>query len=117
MQDPKARNANCVRVVTPGGNVIDTTIDRSPSVPLIEDIQPALDYVQKVKTREPTDVVVAEWPPLMHPQPIVGRVSPERPLNVKDALSYLNAVKFQFQHRPDVYNLFLDIMKDFKGQL
>ena len=66
---------------------------------------------------EPADVVMTESPTLMHPRPIVGKAPPERPLNVKDALSYLNAVKVQFQHKPDVYNLFLDIMKDFKGQL
>ncbi|KIJ15185.1 hypothetical protein PAXINDRAFT_134088 [Paxillus involutus ATCC 200175] len=41
----------------------------------------------------------------------------ERPLNVTDALSYLDAVKVQFQDQPDVYNHFLDIMKDFKSQL
>ncbi|KAI0066497.1 hypothetical protein BV25DRAFT_1868189 [Artomyces pyxidatus] len=40
-----------------------------------------------------------------------------RPLNVTDALSYLDAVKVQFHDRPDVYNHFLDIMKDFKSQL
>jgi len=51
MQDPKVRNAHCVRVATPGGNITDTTIVRTPSAPLIEDIQPALDYVQKIKTR------------------------------------------------------------------
>lgn len=39
-----------------------------------------------------------------------------RPLNVKDALTYLDQVKVQFQERPDVYNKFLDIMKDFKSQ-
>jgi len=45
--------------------------------------------------------------------------SPEicRPLNVTDALSYLDAVKVQFQDKPDVYNHFLDIMKDFKSQM
>ncbi|CAE6387267.1 unnamed protein product [Rhizoctonia solani] len=43
--------------------------------------------------------------------------SPEaRPLNVKDALSYLEMVKLKFQDKPDVYNHFLDIMKDFKSQ-
>ncbi|GAB1524165.1 Transcriptional regulatory protein sin3 [Rhizoctonia solani] len=43
--------------------------------------------------------------------------SPEvRPLNVKDALSYLEMVKVKFQDKPDVYNHFLDIMKDFKSQ-
>lgn len=42
---------------------------------------------------------------------------PERQLNVSDALTYLDNVKVQFQNRPDVYNRFLDIMKDFKSQL
>ena len=51
MQDPKDRNAHCVRVATPGGSVTDTTIVRTPSAPVIEDIQPALDYVQKIKSR------------------------------------------------------------------
>jgi len=40
----------------------------------------------------------------------------ERPLNVTDALSYLDAVKVQFQDQPDVYNHFLDIMKEFKNE-
>lgn len=39
-----------------------------------------------------------------------------RPLNVKDALSYLDQVKIQFYNQADVYNNFLDIMKDFKLQ-
>ncbi|KAI9306630.1 hypothetical protein BJ944DRAFT_45137 [Cunninghamella echinulata] len=39
-----------------------------------------------------------------------------RPLNVKDALSYLDQVKIRFGDRPEVYNQFLDIMKDFKSQ-
>lgn len=39
-----------------------------------------------------------------------------RPLNVKDALSYLDQVKIQFYNQADVYNNFLDIMKDFKSQ-
>ena len=41
----------------------------------------------------------------------------ERPLNVSDALGYLDEVKNRFQDRPDVYNNFLDIMKDFKSQV
>lgn len=39
-----------------------------------------------------------------------------KPLNVKDALSYLDQVKMQFYSQADVYNNFLDIMKDFKSQ-
>jgi histone deacetylase complex regulatory component SIN3 len=36
--------------------------------------------------------------------------------NLQDALSYLDQVKVQFVDQPDVYNRFLDIMKDFKSQ-
>lgn len=39
-----------------------------------------------------------------------------KPLNVKDALYYLDQVKLQFRNQTDVYNNFLDIMKDFKSQ-
>ncbi|KAI0659327.1 paired amphipathic helix, partial [Cubamyces menziesii] len=39
-----------------------------------------------------------------------------RPLNRSDALNYLDQVKMQFSERPDVYNKFLDIMKDFKSR-
>lgn len=35
---------------------------------------------------------------------------------LQDALSYLDQVKVQFADQPDVYNRFLDIMKDFKSQ-
>lgn len=34
----------------------------------------------------------------------------------QDALSYLDQVKVRFSDQPDVYNRFLDIMKDFKSQ-
>ena len=43
-------------------------------------------------------------------------ISAEKPLNVNDALGYLDAVKKQFAETPSVYNKFLDIMKDFKNQ-
>jgi histone deacetylase complex regulatory component SIN3 len=46
-----------------------------------------------------------------------AQASQERPLNVTDALSYLDAVKVQFQDEPDVYNRFLDIMKEFKNEV
>jgi paired amphipathic helix protein Sin3a len=62
------------------------------------------------------DIAMADSPLLAQPQPTLA-ISNDRPLNVKDALRYLDAVKTQFHDRPDVYNLFLDIMKDFKGQV
>uniref|UniRef100_A0A674NZG0 Paired amphipathic helix protein Sin3a n=1 Tax=Takifugu rubripes TaxID=31033 RepID=A0A674NZG0_TAKRU len=38
------------------------------------------------------------------------------PNPVEDALSYLDQVKLQFGNQPQVYNDFLDIMKEFKSQ-
>ncbi|KAB8283945.1 Sin3 protein [Yarrowia lipolytica] len=49
-------------------------------------------------------------PPRNHSQTSVYRA-----LNVTDALTYLDQVKIQFSDNPDVYNRFLDIMKDFKS--
>ncbi len=40
-----------------------------------------------------------------------------RPLDVTDALSYLDAIQAQFRDEPDVYNHFLDIMKDVTNQM
>ncbi|XP_015185785.1 PREDICTED: paired amphipathic helix protein Sin3a isoform X4 [Polistes dominula] len=37
-------------------------------------------------------------------------------LKVEDALSYLDQVKYKFSDQPQVYNDFLDIMKEFKSQ-
>ncbi|XP_055919847.1 paired amphipathic helix protein Sin3a isoform X2 [Eupeodes corollae] len=46
------------------------------------------------------------------PQP--GPGAPAR-LKVEDALSYLDQVKFQYADQPQIYNNFLDIMKEFKS--
>ncbi|PMD20809.1 transcriptional regulatory protein-like protein SIN3 [Hyaloscypha hepaticicola] len=46
--------------------------------------------------------------------PALGQGGQQPILN--DALSYLDQVKVQFADQPDVYNRFLDIMKDFKSQ-
>ena len=43
-------------------------------------------------------------------------VAPGQQPILNDALSYLDQVKVQFASSPDVYNQFLDIMKDFKSQ-
>ena len=53
------------------------------------------------------------------PQPVLENVKggTGRQLSVTDALSYLDAIKVQLHDRPDCYNLFLDIMKDFTGQV
>lgn len=43
-----------------------------------------------------------------------GQGQGQQPI-LNDALSYLDQVKVQFHEHPDVYNRFLDIMKDFKS--
>ncbi|EME44313.1 hypothetical protein DOTSEDRAFT_71974 [Dothistroma septosporum NZE10] len=43
-----------------------------------------------------------------------GQAQGQQPI-LNDALSYLDQVKVQFADHPDVYNKFLDIMKDFKS--
>ncbi|XP_052399874.1 paired amphipathic helix protein Sin3a [Carassius gibelio] len=62
------------------------------------------------------------------PAPVQGHSHPPTPsastqgqqqfqrLKVEDALSYLDQVKLQFGNHPQVYNDFLDIMKEFKSQ-
>jgi len=51
--------------------------------------------------------------------PIVSHKPPDvnTPANVTDALSYLDAVKLQFQERPGVFDIFLGIMTDFKREV
>ncbi|KAI5467596.1 hypothetical protein BGZ63DRAFT_346820 [Mariannaea sp. PMI_226] len=45
-----------------------------------------------------------------------GGISQGQQPILNDALTYLDQVKVQFHDQPDVYNRFLDIMKDFKSQ-
>ncbi|KAM0754488.1 hypothetical protein T439DRAFT_296832 [Meredithblackwellia eburnea MCA 4105] len=45
-----------------------------------------------------------------------GQTAAFRPLNVRDALNYLDKVKQQFSAEYEVYDQFLNIMKDFKTQ-
>ncbi|KZF26100.1 hypothetical protein L228DRAFT_225794 [Xylona heveae TC161] len=53
--------------------------------------------------------------PHQMPGGVAGLPQGQQPI-LNDALSYLDQVKVQFVDQPDVYNRFLDIMKDFKSQ-
>lgn len=58
-------------------------------------------------------------PPTAPPQSSQQQQSPGsnfQRLKVEDALHYLDQVKFKFGNKPQVYNDFLDIMKEFKSQ-
>ncbi|MCJ1395289.1 Transcriptional regulatory protein sin3 [Xylographa bjoerkii] len=54
-------------------------------------------------------------PPQQPPNGMNALSQGQQPI-LNDALSYLDQVKVRFQDHPDVYNKFLDIMKDFKSQ-
>lgn len=70
-------------------------------------IQPA--QIQQVQQQPPTNVQSS-----IQPQQ-TGQEKFQR-LKVEDALSYLDQVKYKFGNQPQVYNDFLDIMKEFKSQ-
>ncbi|KAF1812209.1 hypothetical protein P152DRAFT_28189 [Eremomyces bilateralis CBS 781.70] len=57
--------------------------------------------------------VMAAYPPNL--QQVAGMGGQGQQPILNDALSYLDQVKVQFVDNPDVYNRFLDIMKDFKS--
>ncbi|XP_055613906.1 paired amphipathic helix protein Sin3a isoform X2 [Uranotaenia lowii] len=67
----------------------------------------------QVITTMPTSVIPNAQP--QPPPPPQGQGQFQR-LKVEDALSYLDQVKFRFGNQPQVYNDFLDIMKEFKSQ-
>lgn len=118
----KAEDAAMAAVLDP------QLIDRKPTpvagidiamAPPEKDIEP-----QTFKEGTPISTP-SEWYPRTEEVSSTRRDSPmdpqtyaslDRPLNVTDALTYLDAVKVQFQDQPDVYNHFLDIMKEFKNE-
>ena len=55
-----------------------------------------------------------QQPAQQQPPAQQGQGQGQQPI-LNDALSYLDQVKVQFANEPDVYNQFLDIMKDFKS--
>ena len=103
-----------------------------PKTPVAENSPPPLPPVEAAATNvtvapasgTPPSVTASE--PVLAPEPTAngeattatttGNANGYRPLNVKDALTYLDQVKVKFAEQPEVYNRFLDIMKEFKSQ-
>lgn len=84
---------------------------------------PAQVQTEQVPSQNPR-LAVPSAPHTPYPQPAPTpaaeqqqQSASDRTLNVTDALSYLDAVKVRFSEQPDVYNHFLDIMKDFKTSM
>ena len=102
----------------PGEQIAPMSTQDPP--PAAEPIPP-LTRELETPTTALDDVPMSHEPPPVQEGPVPvdpqTYASPDRPLNVTDALSYLDAVKVQFQDQPDVYNRFLDIMKEFKNEV
>jgi histone deacetylase complex regulatory component SIN3 len=97
-------------------DALDTPLTSLHSrVPTDVDTEPDMD-ADIQQQQQPTMDAYPEVEMDADGEPDVEADGEERQLNVTDALSYLDAVKIQFADRPDVYNHFLDIMKDFKSQ-
>ena len=60
--------------------------------------------------------VAAPVAPAAMPAAGAAAPAPYRQLKVEDALAYLDQVKMKFEDKPEIYNQFLDIMKEFKAQ-
>ncbi|TFK20645.1 hypothetical protein FA15DRAFT_689033 [Coprinopsis marcescibilis] len=93
-------------------------IARNPSAKATP-VPDAIREDQALRNPSPSAMAIDE-PPLRKGTPTDHQAYAQsldaRPLNVTDALSYLDQVKVQFADQPDVYNQFLDIMKEFKNE-
>ena len=98
---------------TPREEHLDPVATPRMATPVIPARSESMPAASDENTLPPTTSQRSRRPSPMDPQ---SYTSLDRPLNVKDALSYLDAVKVKFQEQPDVYNHFLDIMKEFKNE-
>ncbi|KAF4580450.1 Transcriptional regulatory protein sin3 [Pleurotus pulmonarius] len=118
--DPSAPEPEPGRVRVEGaeeGEVIvevsSTAQSTDPGMPLNSHSAPSLRDAKPYPASPPASAAAPNGATDMS----AGTGGVDRPLNVSDALSYLDAVKVQFSHNPGVYNKFLDIMKEFKGMM
>ncbi|KAE9392487.1 hypothetical protein BT96DRAFT_944593 [Gymnopus androsaceus JB14] len=126
--------------------IVDGVINPPPTQPELDQITTPAEAESKPEISDPVSSDIVQQTPLLPAAEVVTKASndpqdvemediaaisiskddegalvdnamhADRPLNVTDALSYLDAVKNKFSDQPDVYNHFLDIMKEFKSQ-
>lgn len=96
------QNANSVRQRTISGT--QSSSISSSSQPLVQ---------QTTSAQTTTQISSGGGGPTSAPQP--GQPGAPPRLKVEDALSYLDQVKYQYSDQPQIYNNFLDIMKEFKS--
>lgn len=77
-------------------------------------VSPAIPNTTAAVSQPTAPTVHIQQQPVAQPK----EISPTayRTLNQKDALLYLDRVKYKFADQPEIYNRFLDIMKDFKSK-
>lgn len=84
------------------------TISGTQSSSITSSSQPLVQQTSAAQTTQ-----ISSGGPSATPQP--GQPGAPPRLKVEDALSYLDQVKYQYSDQPQIYNNFLDIMKEFKS--
>ncbi|KAH6900820.1 hypothetical protein BKA70DRAFT_1388716 [Coprinopsis sp. MPI-PUGE-AT-0042] len=121
---PRLSNPPSPASPKPGVEPVEPTAQEEPAaqtvdIPSISLPEPPSEDVKPQASRNPSPAPAAVDEPPIEKASLEAEEdaqSSERALNVTDALSYLDQVKLQFQDQPDVYNHFLDIMKEFKNE-
>ncbi|XP_055307876.1 paired amphipathic helix protein Sin3a-like, partial [Sitodiplosis mosellana] len=95
------------------GPATNTIRHKGAQVQQVQQVQQQAQPVQQQQVTPPPNVQTNMVSTV--PQQTSGQEKFQR-LKVEDALSYLDQVKYKFGNQPQVYNDFLDIMKEFKSQ-
>lgn len=119
-KDPSGSNAASVESVTKAQAVAPPVVE-DPAVPVLSPtanptggssiiIPPLANPIYSTMPAQPS---VPSVPTNQNSAPTSAKAGPAHP-QLNDALAYLDRVKAEFHDQPDIYNKFLQIMRDFK---
>lgn len=115
VQQNMAPSSGALKPPTQGYNVRPQSPPRRPQETQQQQQQVPIQHQYGLDGRIiPNDQVEGDY--YQQSQAMSGPPPRHRELRVEDALLYLDQVKQQFGDQPDIYNQFLDVMKDFKAQ-
>uniref|UniRef100_A0A8C7QX04 SIN3 transcription regulator family member Aa n=1 Tax=Oncorhynchus mykiss TaxID=8022 RepID=A0A8C7QX04_ONCMY len=104
----------------PTAGNIQYSVPQGYQVPMVPQNSSGHVHTPSPTVHHHSPAVQPHGPPVMqchaHPPASAQGQQQFQRLKVEDALSYLDQVKLQFGNQPQVYNDFLDIMKEFKSQ-
>ncbi|CAI5740090.1 unnamed protein product [Peronospora farinosa] len=113
VQQSMAQSSERIKPSPQGYNVRSSSPSRRPAETQQQPQQVQIQQQYGLDGRIiPNDQVGGDY----YQQTMAGPPPRHRELRVEDALLYLDQVKQQFGDQPDIYNQFLDVMKDFKAQ-